>query len=398
MIERQASGLDRSRPAVVIDGGATGDIGVIRSLGLCGVPVVLLTSNLGSLAAASRYVSHCESFPPASAGDARRVSSLRQAVERLGARPVILATGDTALSFISRVRHQISEILDHDLPEEAVLESCMRKDRFALAARRLGLPTPPTLVPTCASAVCEHAGQLDFPVFVKPLDRADWDRLPPGIVTAVKGMRVNDAESLVRLFRDLEAHNAHRSVIQSYVPGRDRYHPSVHVYINREGRPLGAFSAQRARLWKPYAGMGCFVVSQRMPDLIRIAVESLLALDYTGFAIVQFKWDERRQQHLLLEINCRYSTWTELPSRSGCNFPIAAYATMTGQPPPDLVQKEGRAWIDLKRDLSSLRTYLRDGEWGLGSYLWSLARVRVCAYFALDDPGPFVEKILAHTR
>ena len=79
-----------------------------------------------------------------------------------------------------------------------------------------------------------------------------------------------------------------------------------------------------------------------------------------------------------------------MPSRCGCNFPVAAYATITGQPAPLLDQREGASWLDVSRDFDAFKLYQKTGAWTWGQYLRSLASVRYWAFFAADDPAPFL--------
>ena len=386
--------LDTSRPAIVIDGASRGDIGVVRSLGFGGVPIHLLAANRHSPTIGSRFVTRVHDFPGATADDEVRVARLRAIAASLPERPVLLLAGDSSLRFVSRCRHQLEDVLDHDLAHEDLIETCVDKDHFAVVAARLGLPVPSTFVPASASEVRERAASLAFPVFVKPVLREDWARLPHGIVKVVKGQRVDTAEELVRMFEVLERHQAHRAVIQTLVQGSDREHLSVHAYVGPDGQILGAFSATKLRIWPPRAGVGAQVLSKVLPEPLSMAAEALSALRYTGFAILQFKRDAERDVYELLEINCRYSTWTELPSRAGSNFPLLAYAVMTGQTPPPVTQREGMSWLDFARDMRGLSTYLQDGEWTWGDYLRSLSTVRCWAFFAWDDPMPWMRAMV----
>jgi predicted ATP-grasp superfamily ATP-dependent carboligase len=266
-------------------------------------------------------------------------------------------------------------------------------------AHKLGLPVPQTFVPASLAEARTLLDGLSYPVFVKPVNRADWDQLPPGAVESVKGQRFDSADGLRRLLDALEVlerrdgRDGSRFVIQTFVEGGDHEHMSVHAYVLPDGTIAGTFTGSKLRIYPPRAGVGAQVLSLRMAEPEALARHILGALGYTGFAILQFKRDARRGVYELLEINCRYSTWTELPSRAGCNFPLAAYASLVGQPLPRLEQREGISWLDVERDLRGMTTYRASGEWTWGAYLRSLATVRCWAYFAWDDPAPFFRKV-----
>jgi predicted ATP-grasp superfamily ATP-dependent carboligase len=306
----------------------------------------------------------------------------------------MLASGDRAMSFLSRCRTELEPLLDHDLAPADVIDTCLDKDRFGPEATRLGLPVPRTFAPENIAAARRLLPSLAYPVFVKPVDRAEWDQLPAGTVDQVKGQRIDTASRMAALLDALDRAGASRFVIQSFVPGSDSEHMSVHAYVRRDGTALEAFTGSKLRIWPPHAGVGAQVLSKRIPEVVPVALQALRALRYTGFAILQFKRNAGSGVYELLEINCRYSTWTELPTRAGCNFPLAAYATITGQAPPHIHQREGISWLDVERDLKAMSTYRASGEWTWGAYLKSLSTVRCWAYFAWDDPLPFVRKLL----
>ena len=383
------SRLETSRPTLLLDGGSRVDLGVVRSLGLTGIPVHLLTHNRRSITTTSRFVTAVHAFPPPNAPDEVRLERLRRIVAGLDRRPVMLPTGDRALSFLSRCRGSIGEVLDHDLAPSELIERCLWKDRFALWASAAGVAVPTTFVPTDAADVRTRAGDLHFPVFVKPAVHEIWADLPPGIVGHVKGERLNNAADLIRLFERLEPFGAHRTVVQEFVPGPDQGHASVHAYLDSSRTVVGVFSGRKVRIAPPHRGLGVLVRSELIPEALDVAVTALQTLGFVGMAVVNLKFDAERGGFKLLEINCRYSTWTELPTRCGCNLPAAAYAVITGQQPAVGIQREGVAWWDLRRDWKAMSTYRREGEWTWGSYLRSLAAVRHGAYFAWDDPLPF---------
>jgi D-aspartate ligase len=390
---RAPRGVTAKRPVLMIDGGSRGDIGVIRSLGMGGVPVHLLAADPHSPSAVSRYVTHVHPFPGFEASDEACLTAIQWAARESGTRPIMFATGDRALRLMSRHRAELAEFVDHDLAPAETINSYLDKDLFAPVARTLDLPVPETFVPANATEARALAGRLPYPVFAKPVHRADWDRLPPNTVASAKGQRIDSHAEMLRLLDAIDTLGPSRFIIQGFVEGGDHEHVSVHAYVLPDGTVTGTFIGSKLRIWPPYAGVGTLVVSLRIPELEVLSRQVIRRLGYTGFLDLQFKRDSRLGVYKLLEINCRYSVWTELPSRAGCNFPLAAYATLVGRPLPHIEQRERMAWLDLERDMLGMMTYRASGEWGWGGWLRSLANVRCCAYFAWDDLRPFFRKL-----
>lgn len=390
--------LDRSRPALLLDGGGRGDLGVVRSLGAAGIPVTLLVQWPRSVVARSRHVAARVRMPSTGAPDAERLAALLRAATAERVRPVLFVAGDRALRFVSRHREAIAEVAELDLAPPAVVDACLEKDHFATLAATTRLPVPVTVTVTTAAEMRERVASLAFPVFVKSARRTLWDALPRSLVPQPKGFRVDTPEALLRLFDGLAASGLPDviadTVVQEFVAGPDDLHFDVHAYRDPAIGVTRAFVGRKLRIHPPHAGLGAYVVSEWEPRVAAVAAAALEALDYAGIANMNFKRDERTGEYKLLEINCRYSMWTELPMRAGCNMPLAGYAAMTGQPLPPARQRDGVAWWDLERDLSAVRTYRREAGWTWSAYLRSLRAVRCGAFFALDDLGPGAQQLI----
>lgn len=386
---------DRSRPVILIDGQAQGDVGLIRSLGSCGIPVHVLTPNPRSPTTASRYVTEVHRFPDRAASDDEKIARLRNVAIMLGERPVLLHSGDSYLRLISERRSEVEDVLDHDMAPYPLLSACMEKDGFASLSEEHGFPVPESIVPEGSSEIRRVAPTLEYPVFVKPIYRSRWARLPPGMVDSAKGTVVASSADLIQLFVGLEAQStgAEEAVIQRLIKGKDADHMSIHLYRDPSGHVHGPFAARKHRVWPPRYGVGCLIQSEAIPRPSKIAVDLVNKIGYTGFASIQFKHDRSIDEYIILEMNCRYSSWVELPTRSGCNFPAVAYATITRQPAPPVEHKEGSAWLDFRRDLETFMTYRREGEMSWMDYFRSLRSVRCWAYFAWDDPKPFLARV-----
>ncbi len=291
------SPLDTSRPVLIIDGGSRADLGLVRSLGFAGIPVHLLVSGRASVTTQSRYVKQTHAFPHARASDAECVARVRAVAKSLRARPIVLPSGDCALRFLSRCRADFADVLDHDLPDQRMVENCRDDACFAEITARLSLPV--------------HSGTT-------PRD-------------------------------------------QNHIGGSGSEVASVHLYVEPSGRVLGLFTGVEVRASTPNASVGTAVTSLWNEELATLAVDIVRKLQYSGFAILHFRRDRVQDGFQLTEIDCRYGVWTELPSRCGCNFPVAAYASITGQSPRTLAQRDG---------------------------------VRCWAFFAVDDPAPFFWQLL----
>ena len=183
-------------------------------------------------------------------------------------------------------------------------------------------------------------------------------------------------------------------VVQEYVPGRDDALFSMHAYMDQDSRPLGVFTGQKVRTWPTHAGIGCFVRSVYVPELVEIGVDLLRRVRYTGLALLQFKRDARDGRYRLLEINARASSWNLLASACGVNLPYLAYRDAVGLPAKEpRRQKEGLRYVSFENDVRAFLDYRRHGEWTWLSWARSLVGRNVYQLLAWDDLKPFARDV-----
>jgi hypothetical protein len=109
---------------------------------------------------------------------------------------------------------------------------------------------------------------------------------------------------------------------------------------------------------------------------------------------VQFKRDQRDGRVYLIELTIRFPVWTGLIPAGGVDFPYMFYRLCAGQrvaaaPAP----RTGTLWLDSRADLLAMPTYLKDRSWSRWTYHRSRLRADVSAYFAWDDPAPWLREM-----
>lgn len=383
--------------ALVIDGHGRADLGVVRALGERGVPVYLATSDFSTPVNRSRFVRGRFAFPYRSQPAAERVSALTAIGRQFAHRPVFFSTGDSSLLFFSRHRTELEPFFLHHLARADLLEELNDKRRFAAFAREQGLPVPASLVPDSLDALKAGLERLRFPVMVKPAEKKYWDRHPEihRLVRGdFKGVRVATPDELIRLYEALTPYD-NRVVIQDYIEGRDEEIFSLHIFIDRYGSPRGWFTGQKIRTYPIHRGVGCFQLSVINRDVYHVGLEALQRIGYTGHAIVQVKRAPERGTFLILEINCRYSTWNYLHTRAGVNQPYMAYRDSLGLDVPVAPEQiDGARWIDAENDIKAFLAYRRIGEWTTLAWLRTYLGRNCYAVFAWNDMRPWLGLVL----
>lgn len=372
-------------------GGAQGALGAVRSLGREGVSVAVVAEYEEAVPLRSRYAQETHVLPGMFERPEEGVAFLTEYARGRSDRPVLVPTADPDLVFLARNRERLEEHCDLAVPRTDLVETLVDKEKFAAFARRHDFPVPATVSPRSLAELEELTGSLRFPVILKPTVPQSWSQ--PEIARIVddkKALRIDDPASLRERYRGIAGLDP-AMVVQEYVPGRDDRLYSLHMYLDGESRVAAAFTGRKIRTYPAYAGIGCFVESVRVPDLVETGRDLLRRVDYTGPALLQFKEDPRDGAFRLLEINPRISSWNVLAYACGVNIPLLAYRDAAGMPLDGSDgQRQDVHYVYLEHDLRAVREYRREDDWTWWSWLRSLRGEKVFEFFATDDPRPWV--------
>jgi len=164
---------------------------------------------------------------------------------------------------------------------------------------------------------------------------------------------------------------------------------SYAAFVSREGRITGEMVARKLRIYPIRFGVGCYLEAAMVDDAVRTGREIIQRLSYRGFTSLQFKRDARDGKLYLIEINLRFPIWIGLPIACGLDFAWYYYQTCLDRHydvPHDL--RLGTKWIDVRKDLQSMRAYAREGTWTWRQWIATLLGRPVLAFFRWNDPLP----------
>jgi predicted ATP-grasp superfamily ATP-dependent carboligase len=132
-------------------------------------------------------------------------------------------------------------------------------------------------------------------------------------------------------------------------------------------------------------------VCEANPTVQEDTIRLMKAVGYRGILDIGFRFDGRDGQYKLLDVNPRIGgTFRLFVGPDGMDVLRAMYLDLTGQQVPATSLPEGRRWIVEPLDIVSSAVYRRRGDITLTGWARSLRGVREAAWFALDDPGPFL--------
>jgi predicted ATP-grasp superfamily ATP-dependent carboligase len=375
-------------PVIILGGGING-LAIARSLGREKIPVHVFAEEANDIAASSRYVSALEQVDVSDSGSV--IKTLKRVASGMRVKPVMLCAADNFLEIVASHRQELDEIIVINLPESSVVDTVIDKGMFGEFAARFKLPVPRSWEVETDADIAECAGQVQFPVVIKPVFAH------AGVEEKFQEDGVDAKMILARTAAELTSHfdvlsaTTDRLLIQEYIHGVDSEHYSYCVYRNAAGKELAGVGVRKIRLLPIHGGAGTFVEVCEDAELIEKSRRIIDALGYTGVSSVCCKRHAETGRLLAHEVNGRFPMWHGISGLASTDLPYIAYRDMIGTP-MDVHQRSAgdRKWMAFRSDISSFRGYRRAGELSILKWLLSLRKVRMIAEYSTDDWRPFL--------
>jgi predicted ATP-grasp superfamily ATP-dependent carboligase len=377
---------EKKLPSAFVLNMDTNGLGIARTLGRRGIPVVGVDHRPGLPGMHSRFVRPLLS-PSIQNEPGAVLETLMEEGEKLDERPVLFPASDPAVLLISRNRNKLSSRFELIAASEKVQEAMINKRLQYEEAIRLGIPMTETFYPTTMKELEEGMRRLRFPAFIKPLYSHLWHP-----VFGAKGFVVKDAEDLrEKMTRVFAA--GQEVMVQDIIwpPGKELYNAGA--YIGRNGYVSPVITWQKVRQYPPNFGVASLASSCHQPEVARLGMKFMKGLGYQGIASVGFKKDERDGGWKLIELNAR--TWMahELSDRAGTPLVYLEYLDLTNLPkPPPEDFRDGVRWWDGLSDAESFWRLRRRGEITFAQWVRSWYGADVYSHYAPDDPWPVLRR------
>ena len=376
-------------PAVVMNLYYTG-LGIARSLGRRGVPVIGLAAQRGVYGNYSRYV---KTVYGADSRDEPEelLQQLLALGRRHGGRSVLFPTRDHDLVFLDRFRSELEPYFVPVMPSAAVLQRCLDKWETFLCAKQANVPAPECWLVEDAARLREIAHQISYPCVLKPLSAHLWRTGNNWeLVGGRKAFVVASSEELLAAYAVI-ARADRRVLVQEQIPGGDDRLIIAACYLDSHSRFLGGFNTQKLVQTPPGFGTGCIVQSADRPELFDRTIRLLQAMEFSGIAEVEYKWDERDNEYKLIEINPRPWDQHRLGLACGVDLVHLAYCDRAGLPHADVRPAFTPCkWVAEDALLLAALSLVRRREAGLGTLLRQARGKKMYAIWSVRDPLPFV--------
>lgn len=371
------------KPAIVLSTHAMG-LGVIRGLGVMGVPIIAIYYDHNEMGYLSRYVKKRIRAPHPEKQEDEFVGLLVESASRFSG-GLLIPADDATLAAVSRHKSLLEEHYLVACTEWAIAERYIDKRHTYALAREAGVPAPRTVIPQSTEDLERYDQKVQYPCLVKPTQgHLYYEQFNEKMV------RVDNCDQMLAAYRRA-ARAGFEVMLQELIPGDDTHGVNYNSYF-WDGEALVEFTAQQIRNGPPEFGSPRVVLSKEIPEVIEPGRRILQALGFYGFSCTEFKMDPRDGVYKLMEVNGRHNRSSALAIRCGINFPWLQYQHLVhGERPSATGFESGVYWSDIARDVGYSLKYRRQEKYSSGQYAKPYRAPHVFAVFDPRDPMPVVK-------
>ncbi|MHB8491635.1 MAG: carboxylate--amine ligase [Solirubrobacteraceae bacterium] len=321
---------------------------------------------------------------PDGATEEQIMECLDEASRALG-RAILVPIDDAASVFVD---DHVAELRDGFIfplqPPGLARRLSSKRGMYELCVEH-GIPTPVSAFPESEEEVRLHAADASFPVVAKCINAGE---APPG---APRVVIADDVDALLNAYREMATATGHNVMLQEYVPGTPESVWMFNGYFDSTSVCRLGFTGKKIRQSPPYTGATTLGVCLANATVYDNTVKLMSAIGYRGILDLGYRHDARDDQYKLIDVNPRIGgTFRLFVGEDGVDVLRAMYLDLTGESVSQSAALEGRRWIVEPLDIGSTMTYIRRGDITPRDWLRSLSGVRECAWFAADDPLPFL--------
>ncbi len=324
------------RPVVaVFDPDAPPTLAIARSLGRAGVRVEVYGPQRLSVVGASRYAAAYHSCPELD-DPVAFVPWLENRVRR-GDIELVAPTSDVVAYYLAEVRELFPPAVQAALADREAVLGALFKDRFAARCAAVGQPTPFTACPSSREEAVALAGELPYPVILKP-------RSHVGVGLSRGEVLHNPAELLARFvpyaLPERVAPIAARypelrwPIIQAYVPGALDNLFSVSGVLGEDGAVLASAVSKKTAQWPPTLGIGTTFEGHDDEACRSAGVLAVQRLLGRGLFEIELILKPETGEYLAIDLNPRAYGQIALDIARGNDLPRLWYGLATGEATP----------------------------------------------------------------
>ena len=373
------------RSAIVLSTHTMG-LGVIRSLGIMGVPIIAIYHSDKQMGHVSKYVKHSLEVPDPEKSGEKFIEMLISTASRFEG-SIVFPVSDETLVLTSKRKSLLEKYCTVACTEWDITKKFIIKNNTYTLANAIGVPAPKTIIPRSFEDAVKYSQLIEYPCLVKPSQSHLFHKK-----FGEKMMLVDNIDQLLAVFRQTSEEGI-EVVFQEFIPGNDDQVVNYNSYF-WNGQPMVEFAAQHIRNAPPFFGSPCVVASKEIPEVIEPGRKILHAMGFYGYSCTEFKKDPRDGVYKLIDVNGRHNLSTLLAVHCGINFPWIHYKHLVeGELPSSNGFRENIYWIDLIRDAFYSISHIKSNP-SFIQFAKPYIHSRQFAILDWKDPKPFLRRIV----
>ena len=375
-------------PVVVVSQDGPNPLGIARALGRVGIPVFLFSTGKTRLLKCSRYIKSIVENPSLGnlEGTREHFENILEKILHLGytSRPILMFTNEAHYQSFYPLKDYLNDRFLLMTPFEKVISLTEKHQQFPYA-EQAGFRNLPLMVLKSPKDLDTLESSLCFPVIVRPNSLQT-----KGGFNEKTSLYENLSQMKSHLFPILSQEGV-ELLAQEYVPGSDKDVLVFMASCGDEGEPRAWVSGRKWRQIPPGRGLMASGVAENIPEFVEKSKELCRLLGVRGFVGIECKRNTVTNELVYIEASLRTDAFNGLCLAAGMNLVLDAYMARLGQP-CGITQKQSFAgsWVCFQYDLDAAKTMIFQKQLTWSSFLRPLPRPIYYAYFAWDDPLPFV--------
>jgi predicted ATP-grasp superfamily ATP-dependent carboligase len=367
---------------VIVLGGHTTALYVVRSLGRIGAKVAIIdTTSLGE----ARFSRYCDSFTKISKFSGEEVvDAIAEIAKQLGP-CAIFPTTDDAVKCLSQAIDEIEADHIAMVPPWSVANKAYDKHATYDAARSCDVPIPDTFYLDSDQDILNIAKSCTYPVLIKPTTTAFFRS-----VFHAKAIAAQDESDLLHKYGRIKGKvKPDEILVQEFVPGSNRHFWHYGCVFDKAA-PAFSYVISRKRQYPIDFGTASHAEIADKPRVAELGSRILVSMEFTGPVEVQFKYDARIDDYMLLDVNPRFWKSCAIADLLGVNMPHIAYELHFGrrEQPVQIPSDERLIWYDVLPDIVVAATDIIGGRLSFREWITSYKGRRIEATFSRDDVLP----------
>lgn len=368
---------------------------IARSLGKRGIPIYALDSDPHAVGKFSKYVYFSTCPSPEENGGTSYLNFLVDFIKKIGGKVVLFPLSDEHVLLFSQERERLENYCLFLMPDHDTVSNLVTKDGLDKIVKNFNIPAPQTFFLNGTWSIESIAGRLNYPVILKPTESTYWHTpeitalLRKGLIACrAKTIQCETPKELIDSYNLIAAID-NRLVVQEVIPGEDSRLVYISFYLDRNSNPLGIFAGRKYRVLPTGFGSASYARSMHDPELEKLALVLLKAVNYRGLGGIEFKSDSRDDHYKIIEFNARFGMWDGLGAKCGVDLAYLAYCDAINFPvEPVRSYEENIIWVDWQRDTRAAIDYKKKGQLTAAEWLSSLRGKKMWAIYSMDDWRP----------